>query len=121
MDHLKKALHLLHYWQFYLYESTCIKSIKYRHSRQICELAIKKYDPKKFIQYPNIIKDLITKGNERFKVLYKNKKPFYRKDMNDKDMLNYQPTKDDLNWSINEFEEKIIKKEYLTNIKNEYK
>lgn len=109
------------YWRLALYETSDEKSIKYRHSRQICEITIKRYDPLLYVRYPKIINELISRGNERFKVAYKNDKPYYRKDSTDVNMLNYEPTEKDLNWSILGFKEKIIAKKYLIDIKNEYK
>lgn len=109
------------YWRLELYETTNTKSLKYRHSRQICELTIKRYDESLHVTYPKVIKDLISKGKERFKVEYEKNKPFYRKDFKDLNMLNYEPSEEDLNWSIEGFKERIIRKKYLKDIKNEHK
>ena len=109
------------YWRLALYGTTNTKSLKYRHSRQICELTIKRYDESLHLKYPKVIKDLISRGKERFKVEYEKNKPYYRKDFKDPTMLNYEPSEEDLGWSIEGFKERIIRKKYLKDIKNKYK
>lgn len=108
------------YWQKALYETTAKKSLKYRHSRQMCDISIKRYSPSSAIKYPKIIQEKIIEGQERFKVEYKNNKPYLRRDYKDKEMVKYVPTQEDLDWNIKNFERLIFSKSYLQEIINEY-
>ncbi len=109
------------YWNDYLFQTNDINSLKYRYMRQLCELSIQIYDKDKILPYPKVINDIIDFGYERFEIKYQNNKPYIRIDKEDKMMTIYEPTSEDLNWSVANFKEKIYAKEYLKEIKLKYK
>ncbi len=82
-------------------------SLKYRYQRQCVQQYIK-YDAKKYGDYPDVIKEELKKGKERFKIIYKNNRPFIRIDEEDIEMKNYQPNTEDLAWDPKKFLEKLV-------------
>ena len=97
----------------YYFNTNNPHEIKYRYQRQNV-LRFIKYDPKKFIDYPIELKNLMKKNN-RFEVVYKKDKPFTRIDHNDKEMKNFNPEKNENDlWSINEFNNKLLTESYKT-------
>jgi hypothetical protein len=42
-------------------------------------------------------------------------------DKEDEEMKKFEPSMEDLNWSVEDFKQKIYQKEYLKNIKLKYK
>ena len=109
------------YWNDYLFQTNESSSLKYRYMRQLCEISIIKFDEDKFKRYPNSIQEIIQSKYERFEVQYKDGKPFIRVDKEDEVMKGYVPSKEDLNWSVEDFKQKIYQKEYLKNIKLKHK
>jgi hypothetical protein len=106
------------YWNDCLFQTNEINSLKYRYMRQLCELNLQRFDENKFHPYPKVIKDMINSNYERFEIKYKDNIPFIRIDREDEDMKLFIPSSVDLNWSIEEFREKIYSKEYLNKIKS---
>lgn len=91
----------------YLFETSDINSIKFRYQRQLVP-RFNKFNPEQYgVYYPAILNQEINSGNERFKVIYKNDKPYLRKDKNDNSMINYVPTEEDLKWSLAGFFQKL--------------
>jgi len=76
-------------------------SLKFRYQRQMV-YHFAKYDID-LEEYPEVLKEEIINKTERFKAIYLNGKPYLRQDSNDEEMLNYQPTEEDLNWDPEDF------------------
>ena len=89
----------------YYFETTDPKKVNYRYQRQ-CVQIFEKYEIEDFIDYPKEIKKLMNK-NDRFKIIYKDSKPFYRMDSHHKLMSNFEPDSEDMNWSVEKFFDKI--------------
>lgn len=83
------------------------KSLKYRYQKQ-CVYHFQRYDPIKYGDYPEILKEEIVKSETRFEVLYQDGKPYRRIDREDKEMQNYQPTAEDLAWDPELFLQKFL-------------
>ena len=75
------------------------KSTKWRHQRLVCSTLIKVTEDD-VGDFPDVIKECDSNKKERFNIIYKNLSPYIRLDKNDIEMLNYQPTKDDLDWEL---------------------
>jgi len=86
----------------YLFGTTDPVRVKWRYIRQMSRILVK-YDKNKYGDYPQIVKDEINNNRERFKVIYKDDAPYFREDTEDKELLNYVPDKEDLNWNIDDF------------------
>lgn len=95
----------------YLFGTNESNALKYRFSKQFVHV-LKKFDSNKYGGYPDVILDELK--NPRFEVVYENNKPLKRIDKNDISMLQYKPTTEDLNWSVDEFNKKI-NNEFYTN------
>ena len=52
------------------------------------------------------------KKNNRFEIVYKKDKPFIRMDKESSDMKIYNPSKEDLDWSLEEFFNKVKTESY---------
>ncbi len=106
------------YWNEALYGTNDPLSLKYRFRRQFAELNLTKYDQKATYPYPSIVKQIIGQKKERYAVMYKDNRPYSRTDEEDEAMKTYSPSKEDLDWDVQKFEECYGKKEYLNIIKN---
>jgi glycosyltransferase involved in cell wall biosynthesis len=82
-------------------------SLKYRYQRQ-CVQHFVKYEPEKYGDYPDVLLEEIRNRKERFKIIYKDGRPFIRLDYTDVEMQNYEPAFEDLNWDPKKFLEKLI-------------
>ena len=89
----------------YYFDTTDTKRVNYRYQRQNVQI-FEKYEIEDFIDYPKEIKKLMNK-NDRFKIIYKDLKPFYRMDSHHKLMSNFEPDSEDMNWSVEKFFDKI--------------
>lgn len=105
-------------WQKHLLGTEDYQSIKYRFTRQFCELYLKQYKENEYFEYPELVKEMKV-NHPRFKVTLKDKIPYYRKDDSDPKMQSYTPTVDDKSWSIDTYNEIYHKKDYLLTIKEE--
>lgn len=94
----------------YYFNTNNLQKIKYRYQRQNV-LRFVKYDPEKFIDYPIELKSLMKKNN-RFEIIYQKDKPFLRIDKKSSDMEKFNPSEEDLNWSTEEFLNKIKTESY---------
>jgi len=91
-----------------LFDTNDKKSLKFRYQRQLAELHYIKYDTQKYGDYPEILKEEIHNNRERFRVIYKDGKSYSRIDKEDIDMLEYEPTKADLDWNPQEFLQRLL-------------
>ena len=105
------------FYEFELFGTNDVKQLKYRHTRQYCTLHYTHYDKEKYGDYPDVIKTAIANKEERFFIKYKDDKPYIRVDKDDKEMINYSPTKDDLSWNINDYIERLNDFENIFNNK----
>lgn len=83
-------------------QTTVPLSIKYRFLRQFTH-ALALFDAVRFGDYPQVVADKMKAGDTRFKVIYKNEKPYLRTDEQDADFLAYQPTAEDINWDVDAY------------------
>lgn len=74
------------------------RSLKWRFQREFCN-RLELIDKKLFGDYPEVLRGEAESEETRFQVILKEGKPFYRVDRADAEMLNYQPTEEDLNWA----------------------
>ena len=100
----------------YLFQSKDINTIKFRYQKQLFPKFIKLGTQNSY-PYPDVIKEEIDSGNERFKILYENGKPYSRKDSKDLEMENYSISEEDKNWSISEFMDRLLNENYKDYIK----
>ncbi len=73
------------------------RSLKWRFQREFCN-RLEVIDKQLFGEYPDVLKEESNNSDTRFQVVFKNEKPFTRIDRSDTEMLNYQPTAEDLEW-----------------------
>ncbi|MAO32056.1 MAG: hypothetical protein CL824_00990 [Crocinitomicaceae bacterium] len=100
----------------YLFHSKDINTIKFRYQKQLFPKFIKLGTQNSY-PYPDVIKEEIDSGNERFKILYENGKPYSRKDSKDFEMENYSISEEDEKWSISEFMDRLLNENYKDYIK----
>ncbi len=82
-------------------------SVKYRYIKQIL-YHYSKADMGAYGGFPRVIENHIKQGLERFKVEYQNGIPSWRSDAEDKEMLGYVPTEEDLSWQPIQFFRKLL-------------
>jgi hypothetical protein len=92
----------------YLFATNETKSLKYRFIRQLVS-QFKLFDTNKYGKYPKILEEELHNNLQRFTIIYKNGKPFYRIDKEDVEMFDYIPLQRDLDWSIEDFFLKVNK------------
>ena len=92
----------------YLFGTKDQKSIKYRYNRQLVH-TFQKIDIEKYGYYPQVLRTEISKEKQRFQIEYVNNKPFIRIDREDKEMINFIPSEEDLSWDIENFFELLYK------------
>lgn len=91
----------------YLFGTINEKSLKYRYIRQLVSQFVK-FETNTYGDYPKVLKAELVNNNRRFKVIYKDNKPFIRIDNVDEEMKNYTPTEEDINWDIDLFFTKLF-------------
>ena len=77
------------------------RSLKFRYVRQLCHQLVP-YEPEKLGDYPHVLRDELSQ-RQRFEVVYRNGRPWIRLDHEDSEMLDYEPTPDDLRWDPEAF------------------
>ncbi len=77
--------------------TTDSKSLKWRFQREFCN-RLELIDKEQFGEYPDVLKTELNSEKTRFRVVLKNGIPYYRVDQGDNEMLNYEPTEEDLAW-----------------------
>jgi glycosyltransferase involved in cell wall biosynthesis len=73
-------------------------SIKWRFQREWSSRLVA-IDKKLFGDYPDTLKEEMNRKDGRFEVLLKDGAPFIRIDRTDKEMIDYEPTDEDLAWA----------------------
>jgi glycosyltransferase involved in cell wall biosynthesis len=84
-------------WCIREFNTSSQASLKWRFQREFCN-RLERIDKELFGEYPDVLKDESESENTRFLVILKNGKPYSRLDQEDKEMLNYEPVKADLEW-----------------------
>lgn len=87
-----------------LFGTTLSATVKWRYMRQYAHVFERISEE---IEYPDVLEEMIEKGEERFEVIYKNGKPNSRIDKKDTELMDYRPTKEDLEWDIDSFIQKV--------------
>jgi glycosyltransferase involved in cell wall biosynthesis len=77
------------------------RSLKFRYQRQL-SYSLARYDAQRYGDYPVVLQDALA-GPQRFEVVYRDGRPWSRIDHEDTEMLDYQPTADDLAWDPEAF------------------
>jgi glycosyltransferase involved in cell wall biosynthesis len=78
------------------------RSLKYRLQRQTV-YHYQRYEPELYGDYPDILREQIESGKERFKVIYRDGRPYLRVDYEDPEMLEHKPTQEDLDWDPEDY------------------
>ncbi|MEX0811997.1 MAG: glycosyltransferase family 2 protein [Chitinophagales bacterium] len=87
----------------YLFETTNPQSLKFRYQRQLVP-RFRKFNPENYkLYYPEVLREEMDSGKARFEIIYKDGDPYIRKDYEDTEMLDFIPSKEDLNWSVDQF------------------
>lgn len=90
----------------YLFGTSDSQKIKYRYNRQLVH-TFEKIDIEKYGYYPQILRLEKEKENQRFKIKYIDDRPFIRIDNQDEEMITFTPTKECLEWDIQDFFTKL--------------
>jgi glycosyltransferase involved in cell wall biosynthesis len=90
-----------------------VRSLNFRFQRLNVSHHVK-YDESKYGEYPEILKQEIEAGRERFKVVYRDGRPYCRIDYEDKEMLDYKPTQEDLDWDPTPYLRSVLNESQLT-------
>jgi hypothetical protein len=69
---------------------------------------LKKYDPETYGEYPEIMTEYMKLGEDRFKILYKNSKPYIRTDSKNPSIGNYSPNEEDLRFDPIDYLKEIL-------------
>lgn len=107
-------------WQLERYKTNDRNSLIYRHQKEYL-LHYKKYDPETYGDFPEILLEHHSKGVERFRIIYKNGKPYSRIDSSDISIQNYVPSEEDLKFNPLHFLEKVSSEEDFYKLLIEYK
>ena len=81
--------------------------MKYRYQRQ-CVQNFEKLNKSKFGDFPKVLRKEINKKEQRFEIIYKEGEIYNRIDRMDHDMINYIPDSSDINWSTDDFFNKLL-------------
>jgi len=84
-----------------LFGTTDPQSVKFRYRRQL-SYHLMPYDPEHFGSYPEVLRRELS-GQQRFEVVYREGRPWSRIDRQDAEMLDYEPTGEDLEWNPEAF------------------
>ncbi len=71
------------------------QKLKYRYQKELMRHIVR-FDTGKYGEYPEIIREAMKAGNERFKIIYRNGKAVARRDADDPSFENFRPGEDDL-------------------------
>ncbi len=103
-------------WELNMFGTNEPDALKYRFQKKFVLLNSKPFDAQRYGPYPEQVELEIEKGNERFHFVYENNRVVERKDEEDFGFNNYIPTKEDLEWSVEEHLKKLLSKEKLKKI-----
>lgn len=83
------------------------RALKFRFQRQLAH-NLQPYDPMIHGPYPEVLRHELERPDPRFEVLYRDGRPYLRLDRSDREMLEYQPTADDLAWDPEIFFRRVL-------------
>jgi hypothetical protein len=98
-----------------LFGTTDRRAVKYRYMKQQV-LLYRKYQPEIYGEYPDILRSEMENNRERFRIIYKDGRPAWRVDHMDKEMIDYNPTAEDLEWDPVAFLRQFLKPEQMQKI-----
>lgn len=95
-------------WRSERFDTSDVRSVKFRFQRQMAVAHYIKYDPSRYGDYPEVLEQALAKDDSRFKVMYRDEEPITRIDMEDPEMIVYQPTQEDLEWDPKRYLRRIL-------------
>jgi glycosyltransferase involved in cell wall biosynthesis len=98
-----------------LFGTTDKRSLKYRYMKQQV-LLYTPYLPEVYGEYPEILREEMNSGRERFRITYEKGRPAWRIDYKDSEMLGYSPTEEDLSWDPVSFLRRFLTPEQMQKI-----
>lgn len=78
------------------------RAVKFRWQRQFVYHCTR-YDPDRYGAYPDVLRTELERATPRFEVVYRDGRPYLRRDRDDAEMLDYRPTPADLAWAPEAF------------------
>jgi glycosyltransferase involved in cell wall biosynthesis len=84
-------------------------ALKFRFRKQLSYL-LEKYRPEEYGEYPEVLETERARPG-RFEVLYRDGRPFTRVDRHDEEMLQYEPTREDMEWDAETFLRRFLNSE----------
>lgn len=91
----------------FLFDTINNCKVKFRYQRQ-CVQNFTKLNISKFGDFPKVLRKEINKKEQRFEIIYKDGEIYNRIDRMDHEMINYIPDSSDVNWSTDDFFNKIL-------------
>jgi glycosyltransferase involved in cell wall biosynthesis len=73
-------------------------SLRWRFNRMDCD-RLSSVDKVLFGDYPKVMLPEMESDNPHYKIIRKNGKPYFRIDRSDEDLVNYTPSKEDIEWA----------------------
>jgi len=86
-------------WCLREFGTTDSKSLKWRFTRMDCH-KLRPVDKNLFGEYPDVLFDEMNSEEQHYRIIEKDGKPYIRLDRTDAEMLDYQPTANDLKWEL---------------------
>jgi len=106
-EHIKTYEEFVSKRNLFLFDTNEMCKVKYRYQRQ-CVQNFEKLNLNKFGYFPKVLRKETNKKDQRFEIIYKNDRIFNRIDRMDQQMINYIPDNSDINWSTDDFFNKIL-------------
>lgn len=75
-------------------------SLKWRFNRNDC-FRLSPVDENLFGPYPEVLLEEMNNDQQRFQIIRRDGKPYFRTDKEDKEMIGFEPTEEDLKWAEN--------------------
>ncbi|MDF2438536.1 MAG: glycosyl transferase group 1 [Bacteroidota bacterium] len=99
-------------WQLKRYKTNETGSLIFRYQKESL-MHLKRYDPETYGAYPEILSEYMKKGQDRFKIIYRDNKPYKRTDALNPAIENYVPTGEDLNFDPIDYLKEVLPKKDL--------
>jgi len=106
-EHIKTYEEFVSKRNKFLFDTSDISKIKFRYQRQ-CVQSFEKLNTSKFGDFPKVLRKEINKKEQRFEIIYNDGEIYNRIDRMDHEMVNYIPDSSDVNWSIDDFFNKLL-------------
>lgn len=84
-------------WCLREFETADRKELKWRFNRLNCHM-LSPVNKVEFGEYPKVLVDEMNQKDQQYRIVMKDDKPYTRTDLEDAEMLNYEPSADDLAW-----------------------